>query len=142
MKLGKFMTGQVVNIFGHFWWLSVISTPDIYPQPPCLESFWDSPILMKGGRKWFVCPPPCCQDPDYLAWFSLDVLYTVISPGKSASWVMLLILVNFTNQVKICCFIWRILTKLSYYVTHFFLWSINMSYAWNCWSYIFWKIHL
>ena len=29
MKLGKFMTDQVVNTFGHVCWPSVISTPEL-----------------------------------------------------------------------------------------------------------------
>ena len=77
MKLGKFMTDQVVNMFGHFWWPRLISTPDIYSQAHSLEFFWDKQILMKWGREWLVYPPPCYQDRAYLAWFSLDLLYTV-----------------------------------------------------------------
>ena len=70
LKLRKFLTDQVVNMLGHVWWLSIISTPDIYPQPPFLEFFKDSSILMKGGREWLVCSPPCYQCKACLAWFS------------------------------------------------------------------------
>ena len=28
LNLGKFMTDQVANMFGHVWWLSVILTSD------------------------------------------------------------------------------------------------------------------
>ena len=66
LKLGKFSTDQVVNMLGHVWWLSIISTP----QPPFLEFFRDSPILMKGGREWLVCCSPCYQCQACLAWFS------------------------------------------------------------------------
>ena len=35
LKLGKFMTDQVANTFGHVWWPSVISTPvlNLYGKP-------------------------------------------------------------------------------------------------------------
>ena len=89
------MADQVVNMFRHFWWPSIIPTPDIYRQPWCLEFFWDSPILMKGGREWIVCPPSCYQDHAYLTWFSLDALYTVISQRNL--------------QVGWCCLFWQIL---------------------------------
>ena len=32
LKLGKFMTDQVVNMFGHVQWLSIILTPVIQSQ--------------------------------------------------------------------------------------------------------------
>ena len=81
MKVGKFMTNQVVNKFGNVWWPSIISTPDIYPQPPCLDFFWNGPILMKGGREWLLCPPPCDQGQAYLAWCNLDVFTLLLIMG-------------------------------------------------------------
>ena len=30
----------------------------MYPQPPCLMFFWNSPILMKGGRECLACNVP------------------------------------------------------------------------------------
>ena len=50
LNFGKFMTDQGVDTFDHVWRWSIISAPDIYPQTPCLESFWNSPILMKEPR--------------------------------------------------------------------------------------------
>ena len=95
LKLGKLMTDQVVNMFCFFWWPNIILTHDVYPRPPYLQSFCNSPILIKVGREWLVCPPPCCQDKAYLARFHLDVLYTVISQGNL--------------QVGWCWLFWQIL---------------------------------
>ena len=79
-----------------------------YQNPFCLEFFWYIwPILRKGGRECLACPSPGYQDQGYLALFSLDLLYSLFSE-KSTNWVMLPILGNFTNLVKICCLIWRI----------------------------------
>ena len=40
-------------------------------------------------------------------------MYFTLS-GKTANWEMSPIFINFTNQVKICCFIWIMLAKSSF----------------------------
>ena len=55
---------------------------------PCLEFFWNSPILMKRGRECLACNDPTrlprsdTAVQTCLAWFSPDVLYTFISQGS------------------------------------------------------------
>ena len=71
-------------------------------KPLCVEFFLLQPILIK------------------IRVTQLDLVenyFTVTSQkNQSTNWVMFPILVNFTNQVKICCLIWRMLAKLSYSV--------------------------
>ena len=58
------MTDQVVNMFGHFWWPSIISTPDIYPQPRCFSGIAQYSWKRAGSDLY---------DHHHLTWFSLDV---------------------------------------------------------------------
>ena len=80
VKTYVFSKGKVTNLKkpGVFFRKRYIS----FTLHSCLEFFWNSPILMKWGRNWLTCPPPGYQDQAYLAWFSPDVLYTVISQGN------------------------------------------------------------
>ena len=76
--------------------------------------FLVQPTLRKGCRECLACPPPGYQDQAYLT--CPNLLYSRHQSEKSRNWAILPILVNFTNQVKICCLIWRTLVKLSYSV--------------------------
>ena len=87
----------------------------IYIQIPSVWSFSGIAHTQEKKKGVTACPPPGYQDQSYLPWFSPDLLYSHLSE-KSTNWAMFPILVNFTNQVKIFCLIWRMLSKLSYSV--------------------------
>ena len=71
-------------------------------KPLCVEFFLLQPILIKIRVTQLDL---------------VEIYFTVTSQkNQSTNWVMFPILVNFTNQVKICCLIWRMLAKLSYSV--------------------------
>ena len=61
--------GKVIEFFSEKY---------IYLQPPCLEFFWNSPILIKGGKEYLSCPPPGYQDQNYLPSFRPYVLWLYI----------------------------------------------------------------